>query len=131
LQPDPEENAPIHVTPSFLFRVNRQELNEDTQAGGLAPQTDLSGYWYPPVYAAGFGAQETGILYRWDDGVVTQATDAPNNGGLTLYRAVTMFYCNPFYRMCSQKFFPIPTTRIPFYRHCTIFSCADYFWGYC
>jgi hypothetical protein len=119
------------VTPSFLFQVNRQDLNEDTQAGGLAPQTDSSGFWYPPVYAAGFGFQHTGTLYRWENGVVTRATDAHNNGGLTLYRAVTMFYCNNFYRMCSQKFFPIPTTRIPFYQHCTILSCGDYFLGHC
>ncbi|PMD37411.1 hypothetical protein L207DRAFT_432780 [Hyaloscypha variabilis F] len=100
---DPEENAPIRVTPSFLFLVRSQELNEDTEAGGLAPRTDPSGFWYPPVYAAGFGAQQTGTLYRWDDGAVTRATDTLKNSDLTLYRAVTMFYCNPFYQFCVTE----------------------------
>jgi len=110
--PDPEENRPIQVTPSFLFLVNDQDLNEDTQAGGIAPRCDPNGYWCPPVYAAGFGRQHIGTLYRWADGVVTRDRDGAYTGGLTLYRAVTMFYCNPFYRMC-QGDIPFQIPKVP------------------
>jgi hypothetical protein len=84
--------------PSFLFRVSDQRLNEDPQQGGIAPATLVdpsNGSWSPPLYANGFGEQTAGTLYRWKDGRVSQATDVPANAGLTPYRAVTMFYCNP------------------------------------
>jgi hypothetical protein len=87
------------VTPSFLFVVNRQDLNEDPDHGGIPPQALVdpnNGFWSPPSVAQGFGAQIAGTVYRWHDGRVTRATDTPTNAGLTLFRAVTMFYCNPW-----------------------------------
>lgn len=88
------------MTPSFLFSVNRQELNEDREQGGIPtdeqidPKTLL---WSPPVYGIGFGQQSTGTVYRWQDGQVSRATDVSNGtAGLTQFKAVTMFWCNPF-----------------------------------
>ena len=82
-----------------MFRVNDQRLNDDPQQGGIAPTTlvdPITGYWSPPLYANGFGEQTAGTWYRWDDGRVSRATDVPANAGLTLFQAVTMFYCNPW-----------------------------------
>jgi len=87
--------------------VNSIGVNEDPNAGGVAPRVDENGHWFPPVYRAGFNGQGSGTVYRWENGIVTQATGyysdnsqgyAPNNVGLELYRGATMFYCNPFYQ---------------------------------
>jgi hypothetical protein len=88
------------VTPSFLFSVNRQELNEDPDKGGIPTDRQIDPntlLWSPPVYAVGFGQQSTGTVYRWHDGQVSRATDVSSNvAGLTQFKAVTMFWCNPF-----------------------------------
>jgi hypothetical protein len=93
------EGTPIQVTPSFLFSVNRQELNEDPEEGGIPPAQLIDPntlLWSPPVYSAGFGQQSAGTLYRWHDGRVSQAADVSSSAGLAPWKSVTMFYCNPF-----------------------------------
>ncbi|KAE9364447.1 hypothetical protein N431DRAFT_355435 [Stipitochalara longipes BDJ] len=92
------EAEPVQVTPSFLFVVNRQDLNENPDQGGIPPDQsiDQSGRWSPPVYAAGFGQQSAGTIYRWRDGQVSRATDTASSIGLRPWKSVTMFYCNPF-----------------------------------
>lgn len=97
MQPEAAVEAPISVTASFLFHVNPQALNEDPEAGGIPPRVDrTTGLWTPPEEAAGFGPQTQGAVYRWHNGVVTRASEVTSNAGLTPFRAVTMFYCNPF-----------------------------------
>ena len=76
--------------------VDRLRLNELSPDGGISPRYDSVGHWSPPLYAAGFGERRQGDLYRWDGGVISQASTP--NGGVGLYRAVTMCYCNPFYQ---------------------------------
>jgi hypothetical protein len=108
------------VTPSFLFSVNRQELNEDPEEGGIPPNQQIDPntlLWSPPAYRAGFGQQRPGTMYRWHDGQVSRATDAPNGAGLTLFKAVTMFYCNPFNQFVvtdgDVRFRDLPSSPAP------------------
>ncbi|KAH7323996.1 hypothetical protein BKA65DRAFT_481778 [Rhexocercosporidium sp. MPI-PUGE-AT-0058] len=91
---------------SFLFVVNGVTLNEDTQDGGIPPRTDHFGRWLPPAFAAGFGAQTPGTVFRWSNGDISTAAGyawdegygrTPNGDTLEIYKATTMFWCNPFY----------------------------------
>ncbi|TVY34526.1 hypothetical protein LOCC1_G007809 [Lachnellula occidentalis] len=100
----PNSTKPTRLNVSFLFTVNRIVLNEEPSNRGVAPIFNDPGWWSPPIYQAGFASEFLGTLYRWQNGVVTQATEYQwsqgawwgPDGVAGLYRANTMFYCNPF-----------------------------------
>ncbi|KAK0123984.1 hypothetical protein ONS95_008972 [Cadophora gregata] len=92
---------------SFLFVVNGTTLNDDPQEDGVVPRVDDYGRWLPPIYAAGFGRQNRGTVFRWSDGDISTASGyrwddgygkTPNDDTLELYKATTMVWCNPFYQ---------------------------------
>ncbi|TVY37326.1 hypothetical protein LSUB1_G004750 [Lachnellula subtilissima] len=97
----PEPTWPVM---SFLFTVNTLTLNEEPTNGGVAPRVDDHGRWLPPLYRAGFGQQIPGTVYRWENGVISQAIGYEwyrgavwsSHGVTGLHRANTLFYCNPF-----------------------------------
>lgn len=85
--------------------MNGLTLNEDRREGGIMPRTDINGRWLPPIYHAGYGSQHRGTVYRWSDGEVSAAPGyhwtagydrTPNGNTLGLYKATTLFWCNPF-----------------------------------
>lgn len=110
---------------SFLFIVNEQPTNDDPDIPGSVRPRDSHGRYLPPDTSRGFLAQDPGHVYRWTDGVVSEAPgyvwlaqqvgDPPYANGTIYansttgvvwpqyYRAATVFYCNHF-----NKFF---TTR--------------------
>lgn len=97
---------------SFLFNVNTLPLNEEPSNGGVPPRTDDNGRWLPPMYGAGFRPQTLGILYKWQNGVITPATGytwhnqswwSSQHGVPNIYRTSTMFYCNPFDHFLSTE----------------------------
>ncbi|PVH77892.1 hypothetical protein DL98DRAFT_517042 [Cadophora sp. DSE1049] len=103
-QAQTQPNSPPPV--SFLFVVNGITLNEDPRDNGVLPRVDDYGRWLPPAYAAGFGPQNRGTVFRWSNGDISIATGyrwddgygrTPNGDTLEIYKATTMFWCNPFY----------------------------------
>jgi hypothetical protein len=80
--------------------VNELRINDDTRHGGVAPRYDEYGYWSPPTCGAGFGPSHQGRFYRWSNGVITpvEGSTQPGSDYLTLYKAASVFYCNPFHQ---------------------------------
>ncbi|KAE8449603.1 hypothetical protein EG329_007933 [Mollisiaceae sp. DMI_Dod_QoI] len=103
------EMQPTWPAISFLFIVNGLTLNDDPDTnGGVLPRHDEHGAWLPPIYGAGFGELKPGTVFRWENGVISTADDFRWSDGcvyaswsnipLGLYKAVTMFYCDPFHQ---------------------------------
>jgi hypothetical protein len=94
--------------------VNGLRTNDDPDVSGSVLAKQVNGRWRPPEVVNGFFPPDSGFVYRWKDGVVTNAEGyywypQPQgnyaNGTIynenhstpaDYYRAATVFYCNRF-----------------------------------
>lgn len=107
---------------SFLFVVNELPTNDHASDAGSVIARYINGRWRPPRVTRGYFQQEPGLVYRWADGVVSEAPNytwsskdlipgiadgriynADKQCFPSYYRATTLFYCNRFDLFFSTK----------------------------
>lgn len=111
---------------SFLFAINELPVNDDPAEGGVLARRNQTGRWVPPIYSNGFHPSAQGKLYRWTHGAISAASDCHWFGKawasrgmrpLTVYKTVTMFWCNPFVQfmtaMGDATMYDIATSAYP------------------